>query len=60
MGFGGEAMKVFNYSAIKEQKWDSDILGLIAAIYKEAGKQELYLKQCPDAMGLFMWLYKIL
>lgn len=30
-------MKVFNYSAIKEQKWDSDILGLIAAIYKEAG-----------------------
>lgn len=32
-------MRIFNYSAIKE-KWDSDILGLIAAIYKEAGKQE--------------------
>ena len=30
-------MKVFNYSAIEEQKWDSDILGLIAAIYREAG-----------------------
>ena len=38
-------MRTFNYSAIKEQKWDSDVLGLIAAIYKEAGKQELYLKQ---------------
>lgn len=37
-------MKVFNYSAIKQQKCDSDILGLIAAIYKKAGKQGLYLK----------------
>ncbi len=27
-------MRPFNYSAIKEQKWDSDVLGLIAAIYK--------------------------
>ena len=29
-------MRNFNYSAIKYQKWDSEILGLIAAIYKEA------------------------
>ena len=36
-------MRSFNYSAFKEQKWDSGILGLIAAIYKEAGKQEQYL-----------------
>ena len=43
-------MRDFNYSAIKEQKWDSDILGLIAAIYKEAGKQEFYLKQQPEAL----------
>lgn len=38
-------MRTFNYSEIKNQKWDSDILSLIAAIYKEAGKQEMYLKQ---------------
>ena len=31
-------MRAFNYSKIKEQKWDSEILGYIAAIYKEAGK----------------------
>ncbi len=43
-------MRHFNYSSIKEQKWDSEILGLIAAIYKEAGKQELYLKQKPDEL----------
>ena len=37
-------MRQFNYSLIKDQKWDSDLLGLIAAIYREAGKQEMYLK----------------
>lgn len=40
-------MRLFNYSAIKEQKWDSDVLGLIAAIYKEAGKQELIFETMP-------------
>lgn len=38
-------MRDFNYSEISNKKWDSEVLGLIAAIYKEAGKQELYLKQ---------------
>ena len=38
-------MRSFNYSEIKNKKWDSEVLGLIAAIYKEAGKQEMYLKQ---------------
>lgn len=32
-------MRNFNYSEIRNQKWDSDILGFIVAIYKEAGKQ---------------------
>ena len=41
----GDKMRTFNYSEIKNQKWDSEILSLIATIYKEAGKQELYLKQ---------------
>ena len=39
-------MRTFNYSKIKEEKWDSEILSLIAAIYKEAGKQEMYLNKC--------------
>ena len=30
-------MRSFNYLIIREQKWDSEILSLIAAIYKEAG-----------------------
>ena len=56
---GGKEMRTFNYSAIKEQKWDSDVLGLIAAIYKEAGKQELYLKQRPEELEKLVEIAKI-
>ena len=52
-------MRTFNYSQIKEQKWDSELLGYIAAIYKEAGKQELYLKQRPEELGKLVEIAKI-
>ena len=52
-------MRRFDYSAIKEQKWDSDILGLVAAIYKYAGKQELYLKQKPSELERLVEIAKV-
>ena len=52
-------MREFNYSAIRQRKWDSDVLGLIAAIYKEAGKQELYLKQRPQELEKLTEIAKI-
>lgn len=52
-------MRSFNYSAIREQKWDSEILGLIAAIYKEAGKQELFLRQKPEELERLVEIAKI-
>ena len=52
-------MRDFNYSKIREQKWDSDILGYIAAIYKEAGKQEQYLKQRPEELEKLVEIAKI-
>ena len=52
-------MRTFNYSAIRDQKWDSEMLGLIAAIYKEAGKQELYLKQRPEELQKLVEIAKI-
>lgn len=52
-------MRNFNYSEIKNQKWDSDILGLIAAIYKEAGKQEMYFKQKPQKLEKLVEIAKI-
>ena len=52
-------MREFNYSKISEMKWDSEVLGLIAAIYKEAGKQELYLKQRPQELEKLVEIAKI-
>ena len=52
-------MRDFNYSKIKEQKWDSEVLSLIAAIYKYAGKQELYLKQRLDELEKLVEIAKI-
>lgn len=52
-------MRIFNYSKIAEQKWDSEVLGLIAAIYKEAGKQELYLKQRPTELEKLVEIAKV-
>ena len=52
-------MRAFNYSKISENKWDSELLGLIAAIYKEAGKQEMYLKQRPEELEKLVEIAKI-
>ena len=52
-------MRSFNYSAIRDQKWDSEVLSLIAAIYKEAGRQDLYLKQRPEEMEKLVEIAKV-
>ncbi len=52
-------MREFNYSQIRNQTWDSEILGLIAGIYREAGKQELYLKQRPGELEKLIEIAKI-
>ena len=52
-------MRSFNYSRIKDQKWDSELLGYIAAIYKEAGKQEMYLKQRPEELEKLVEIAKV-
>ena len=52
-------MREFNYSLIRERKWDTELLELIAAIYKEAGKQELYLKQRPEDLEKLVEIAKV-
>lgn len=52
-------MREFNYSKIAETKWDSEVLGLVAGIYKEAGKQELFLKQKPEELDKLVEIAKI-
>ena len=52
-------MREFNYSIIRDKKWDSELLGLIAAIYKETGKQEMYLKQRPEELEKLVEIAKV-
>ncbi len=52
-------MRSFNYTAISKQKWDTEILGYIAAIYKEAGRQELYIKQRPRELEKLVEIAKV-
>ena len=52
-------MRTFHYSTIREQKWDMEILGLVAAIYKEAGKQEYYLKERPEELEKLVEIAKV-
>ena len=52
-------MRTFNYSALKGAKWDSDILGLVAAIYKEAGRQEMCLKHSPEKLDKLIEVAKV-
>lgn len=54
-----KGMRDFNYSIVKDQKWDSEILELIAAIYKEAGRQELFLKQRPEELDKLVEIAKV-
>ena len=52
-------MRTFNYKRIKNEKWDSEIIGYIAKIYQEEGKQELYLKQKPETLDRLVEIAKI-
>jgi hypothetical protein len=55
----GENMRNFSYTEIKIKLWDSEILGLVSAIYKHQGKQELFLKQKPEELNRLIEIAKI-
>ncbi len=43
-------MRIFDYSTLKEKKWDSEIISLVAQIHEYKGRQEVYLKQKPEEL----------
>ena len=49
----------FNYSLLKDLKWDSEIIGYLTAIHEAKGKQELYLKQQPEKLNKLIEVAKI-
>ncbi|MBR2802319.1 MAG: Fic family protein [Erysipelotrichaceae bacterium] len=52
-------MRDFRYTALKERKWDSEVLRLLAAIYREAGRQEICLKQRPEELEKLVEIARI-
>ena len=52
-------MRVFDYIALKNQKWDSETVAYIAAIHEAKGKQELYLKHAPQELDKLIEIAKV-
>ena len=52
-------MRFVVYCHHAKQKWDSELLGLIAAIYKEVGKQDMFLKQKPEELNKLAEIAKV-
>ena len=41
-------MRQFDYSKLKDQLWDTEIVNYLSQIHEQKGKQALYLRQKPD------------
>ncbi len=52
-------MRRFNYSILKDEKWDIEIVNYLSYIHEEKGKQFLYLKQKPDELNGLVEIAKI-
>lgn len=52
-------MREFDYSKLRNSKWDSEILGLVAQIHEFKGRQELYLKQKHATLDKLIKIAKV-
>ncbi|HOO51608.1 MAG TPA: Fic family protein [Alphaproteobacteria bacterium] len=52
-------MRAFNYDQLHDQKWDSEIVGLVAQIHEYKGRQEIYLQQKPAALDKLIEIAKV-
>lgn len=52
-------MRDFNYSKLRNIKWDNEVLGLVAQIHEYKGKQALFLKQKPATLEKLVETAKI-
>ena len=51
-------MRDFDYSSLKNKTWDSEIISLVAQIHEYKGRQEVYLRQKPEALEKFVEIAK--
>ena len=52
-------MRSLDYTKLKDKKWDSEIIRLVAQIHELKGRQELYLKQKPAELDKLIEMAKI-
>ncbi len=51
-------MRNFDYSKIKERKWDNEILNYLGLIHEYKGRQELYFSHVPDKFDTLVEIAK--
>ena len=52
-------MRTFNYTMLKNKKWDNEIVAYIAQIHEHKAKQELFLKQKPQDLEKLVEIAKV-
>lgn len=52
-------MQRFNFSILKDKKWDNEIVNYLSLIHEAKGKQSLYLKQKPYELNKLVEIAKI-
>lgn len=52
-------MREFDYSKLRENSWDSEVLSFVAQIREHKGKQDLYLRQKPVELERLVEVAKI-
>ncbi len=52
-------MRSFNYSALKDKKWDNEIIAYVSLIHEHKAKQEIFLKQKPQELEKLIEIAKV-
>lgn len=52
-------MRSFNYSALKDKKWDNEIVSYVSLIHEHKAKQEIFLKQKPQELKKLIEIAKV-
>ncbi|MBQ8392545.1 MAG: Fic family protein, partial [Clostridia bacterium] len=52
-------MRKFNYTALKNMKWDSEMMGYVAIIHEMKGKEVFYLRQKPESLDKLVEIAKV-
>lgn len=52
-------MRTFDYSRLKDEKWDSELINLLTQIHEKKGRQELYLFKKPAVLEKLLTISKI-